>query len=298
MKKLTVSVGLVCACAVGHTQELYIFTEPASNMASNAIGVRLNTDLMPMMHGKAMAYRLNPELMWGVNKNLMLHANVYAGNMFQSTLKFEGASAYAKYRFLSVDDVHKHFRMAGFGKLAISANPAQLSYDTKHLLPDGNGGMVEHTLNRKHTANELVLDGNNSGAQLGLVATQLLHKLALSATASYIKRFNNINAEDIPNLVTGNWQATLSAGYLLLPKTYRSYEQTNFNIYCEAIAQKATDRAGYFVDMAPGVQFIFNSISRLDLGYRFQVSGNMSRYNSKLVLLRFEYNFLNVKRQK
>ncbi|TAD93421.1 MAG: hypothetical protein EAY75_01035 [Bacteroidetes bacterium] len=279
-------------------QELYIFTEPASNMAANSIGLRLNTEAMPMRHGKALAYRLNPEVMWGVNKNFMVHAGAYMGDMFQPQWRFEGASLYAKYRFLSLDDVHKHFRMAAFGRLAISRNPAQLHYTTTHLQTNTDGTTVVHTLHKKLQADELALNGNNSGAQVGVVATQLLHKLALSTSAGYIMRMNNVNAKPIGNATDGNWQATLSAGYLLLPKTYRSYKQTNLNLYCEALAQKATGGAGYFVDVAPGIQFIFNSISRLDLGYRFQAAGNMSRYNSKLVLLRFEYNFFNVRQPK
>jgi hypothetical protein len=52
------------------------------------------------------------------------------------------------------------------------------------------------------------------------------------------------------------------------------------------------DKPGTFIDFAPALQLILNSKARIDLSYRFQVSGNMSRFNEKLWLLRFEYNFL------
>ncbi|NJO24859.1 MAG: hypothetical protein HC867_02290 [Bacteroidia bacterium] len=41
-------------------------------------------------------YRLEPEIMFGISKNLMVHANLYASNMFQKQFRFEGAGLYAK----------------------------------------------------------------------------------------------------------------------------------------------------------------------------------------------------------
>ena len=48
----------------------------------------------------------------------------------------------------------------------------------------------------------------------------------------------------------------------------------------------------WFIDIAPGIQLIFNSTSRLDLGYHFQLTGNMARCNTEQFLVRYEYNFL------
>jgi len=37
-----------------------------------------------------------------------------------------------------------------------------------------------------------------------------------------------------------------------------------------------------------------NSISKLNLGYRFQISGNMERMGKQSFLVSYEYSFLNV----
>lgn len=287
-------IALLLSGGMARAQELYIFTEPASNMATGSLGFRLNNYVMPMKWDNRTAYRLDPEVMWGVNKNLMLHANAYASNMMQSKFKFEGGGFYAKYRFLSKDDIHKHFRMAGFGKIALVNNPYSMTLVEKHALPDGNGGTTYHDVAVAHSSTEQNLDGNQSGWQLGVVATELVGKLAVSASASSIQRLDNLgdSYKSAPN-PKGSFQGTLSAGYLLFPKNYESYSQTNMNLYAEFIMQKPYGQSSYFVDAAPGVQFIFNSISRLDIGYRFQLAGNMYRFNEQQLLVRFEYNFLN-----
>ncbi len=277
-------------------QELYVYTEPASNMATGSLGLRLNNYFMPMTwQSNRVTYRLDPELMWGVSKKWMVHVNFYASNMFTSTFKFEGGSLYAKYRFLSKDDIHKHFRMAAFGKVSLIDNPFTMQHTEKHLYPDGNGGFYEHTLLTSHSSDEQNLDGNHSGWQLGIIATQLIDKLALSGSLSSIVRWNNLGGnEKYVGDPPGALQTTLSAGYLLLPRNYESYRQTNMNLYAELIMQKPYDHPGFFVDAAPAVQFIFNSICRLDLGYRFQLGGNLDRFNTQQWLVRIEYNWLNL----
>jgi len=44
---------------------------------------------------------------------------------------------------------------------------------------------------------EINLEDDNSGIQAGLVATQLLHKLALSASVNYNRAFNNRGGFDL-----------------------------------------------------------------------------------------------------
>ena len=87
---------------------------------------------------------------------------------------------------------------------------------------------------------------------------------------------------------------SLSAGYLLFPRKYESYKQTNLNIYTEFLAQQTLDKKRYYADLAPGIQFIFNSNSKLNLGYRFQLGGDMSRMTRSSFLLSFERTFFGV----
>lgn len=233
------------------------------------------------------SYRLSADASYGLNKNLMVKVAGYASDMFQPQFKPEAVSLYTKYRFLSNDDFHSHFRMAGFAKVAYSSNPRFMESTIVHQYPDG-----PHEEKMLHDADELHLDGNHSGWQAGVVATQLVHKLAISGATSYIGRINNTKMLVLPELAQSGFQYSISAGYLLFPKNYESYGQTNINLYVELLGQSALDKPVSFLDLAPAVQLIFNSKARIDLSHRFQLSGNMGRFNEKLWLLRFEYNFL------
>ncbi len=299
MKK-TVLVILLFGWQFAAAQELFVFTEPASNMAAKSIGARLGFETFRMSHNnKFSAYRLEPEIMFGISKNLMMHVNVYASNMFEGNLKMEGAGLYAKYRFFSNDDIHSHFRMAAYGQVSLIDNPTILTFTDKHTIPDGNGGFITHDLVFNHVINEIDLDGTNSGFETGIIATKLINKLAVSGSLGYKYRLNNLN--DKKETIVP-WEAinySLSMGYLLFPKNYTSYKQTNINLYTEFLGNSFLgnhewDHKKYFIEFAPAIQFIVNSIGRIDLGYRTQLSGNTARMANSTFLVRVEYNFLNV----
>jgi hypothetical protein len=277
MKKIMGFMILLFLSSKSGAQELYVSTEPASNMATGSVGLRLNTKLFNMQHDGSYSLRIDPEIMVGLSKKIMIHLNAYASNMYQKNIKLEGASIYAKYRFLSVDDIHSHFRMAAFGKISLVNNPV--------LLKDGN---------TYYRSDEIDVDGNNSGALAGIVATQLEHKLALSSSITFAGRLDNLDASVLPGQSSKALNYSLSAGYLLLPVTYKDFSQTNLNLYCEFLGSSSLDKKAWYMDVAPAVQFIFNSISRLDFSWRTQLMGNMERLSRNVFLLRFEYNLLNV----
>jgi hypothetical protein len=87
---------------------------------------------------------------------------------------------------------------------------------------------------------------------------------------------------------------SLSAGYLLLPKSYTSYKQVNVNVYAELLGKSNPGYAQSYLDVAPAVQFIFNSVCRLDLSYRAPLFNNRCTALAKMYLVRFEYNFFNL----
>jgi hypothetical protein len=260
--------GLILLLVLGSSikaQELYINTEPASNMAAKAIGLRLNSDFVPL--NNRMGFRLGPEVMFGVSRYLMVHANLYGSSYYQSDFRFEGASIYAKYRFLAFDQPQSHFRVAGYGRVSLINNPAPYS--------------------------EINLQGDNSGVMGGLVMTQLLHKLALSATSDISHVTDNVSNPLLPNAGRNQLGYTFSAGYLLLPKNYTDYQQTNVNIYAEFIGKSSLDGKGSYLDIAPAVQLIFNSRTRIDFGYHKQLTGNLSRIANTSYLIRLEHNLFN-----
>jgi hypothetical protein len=269
---------MLMICFISHAlaQELFVSTEPASNMATQSVGLRLNSKLFQMKSNDRYSLRLDPEIMFGISKKLMLHVNAYASNMYQQEIRVEGSSLYGKYRFYSMDDVHSHFRIAAFGKISLINNPQELQIENKFYRSD-----------------EIDIDGNNSGALAGIVATQLLHKLALSSSVYFVHRFDNVNEALIQGQSTQALNYSISGGYLFLPKEYKNFNQTNFNLYCEFLGSTSLDKKAYYIDVAPAFQFIFSSISRLDFSYRWQLTGNMERLSEKYFLLRLEYNLLN-----
>src|SRR6476661_7775492 len=76
-------------------QELYVFTEPASNMPKNSIALRVTNE---GMFKPDFTNRTIGEVMVGVNKNVMLHMQGFLSDMDES-YRLEGGSFYGKYRF-------------------------------------------------------------------------------------------------------------------------------------------------------------------------------------------------------
>lgn len=288
-------IAFILFCQPIAAQELYVVTEPASNMATGSVGFRLNSKVYKMQHtGKYNSYRIEPEIMVGLNRKIMLHMAGYGSEMFQDAFRVEGASLYVKYRFYSADEVHEHFRLAAYGKISLIDNPQYLVTTEKHLLPDGNGGYITHEVEKNLHSEDIDLDGNNSGIASGIVATQLKNKFALSASLGHMYRMNNIHNKKEAYQPEHALTYTTSAGLLVLPKEYTSYKQTNVNLYLELTGQSYPGKKKFYVDIAPAVQFIFNSIARVDIGYRGQLAGNVNRLSYNSFMVRVEYNLLNI----
>jgi len=252
-------------------QELYVFTEPASNMPAKSISVKLSGMFMgPQAWNDRPMQRYMPEVMFGINKNWMLHVGTTFGDMHTSNFSWESVFLYNKYRFFSKDGIHRHFRMAAFAEAAYSRAPFH--------------------------NDEVSLQGDKSGIQFGLIATQLWNKLAVSGTVSHTqildKSRNSKNTIYIPSRIYQAMNYSLSAGYLLFPKDYTDYKQTNLNLYAEVLAQQSLDRKAYYVDLAPALQIIFNSNTKLNMGYRFELDGTMQRMAKRSWLISLERTFL------
>src|SRR5687768_17241978 len=125
---------MVYCSAVATSQELYVFTEPASNMPARSIAAKVTSRFQKGYHSGTFEQRYAPEIMFGLNKNLMVHAATSFSDMYSTNLRWESAWLYAKYRFLTVDNIHRHFRLAAFGEYAYSRNA--LFYDELSLQGD------------------------------------------------------------------------------------------------------------------------------------------------------------------
>lgn len=260
MRRLIVLVVIVLVGTIHNVvsaQELYVFSDPASNVPAKSLSLKYGGKFMSEDRSgeNLLISRQMAEASIGLNKKWMIRPAFTFSDMYTNrAMKWESVSLYAKYRFLSSDDVHRHFRAAAFLKGVYSSN--SLKFD------------------------ELTTDGDQSVVQAGLILTQLVDKLAVSSTLSLTEvldgeRFLKYGGPRRFGYSSFNY--SISSGYLLFPRKYKSYEQTNFNVYLELIGSQGLDRKVYFVDLAPALQFIVNSNTKINLGYRFQLKGNAFR---------------------
>lgn len=251
-----------------NAQELFVMTEPASNMPAGSIGVRSMNSFMYETDG-TLNYHIMPEIMWGASAKLMFHLQTFHSNRSTGGLKTEGGSLYAKYRFFSVDDMHKHFRMAVYGRY--SKNRADIHQE------------------------EIETMGHNTGYELGLVATQLINKVAISSSVSFERALNNMPNYKFPVTQSNNaTNYTLSIGKLMYPKKYKNFKETNINLMCEFLGQTLNGNGKSNLDVVPSVQFIIRSQARIDLAYRKQLYSQMTRTAPNGFMIKFEYTFFNV----
>lgn len=269
MKKFIVTgIFLSIFPVIIQAQELFTYTEPASNMPAKSIGIRLTNNLMKEVLSDKLNYHLVPELMWGVSGKLMIHGEAFISNR-NGGLVTEGGGMYFKYRFYSQDEVHDHFRMAFYGRASFNNS-------------DVHQGAID-------------LNGHNSGYEAGLVSTKLIKRTAISGIISWLHATDNGGGNKFIESVAGRdaMGFSLSAGRLMLPREYKSYDQTNLNFMLELPGQVNMQTGKMFLDLAPSVQFIFLSKMRLDFGYRFPLVKDLDRTADKGFLCRLEYNIFN-----
>lgn len=268
MKTFVVTI-LIFLSTSSKSQELFSYTEPASNRAAGSIGFRIDNTMMDEINTSRINYHLIPEVMIGISKKLMVNGTIFFSNR-SNVFRYEGGGLYAKYRFYSNDAVQQHFRMALFSR--ISFNNSDIHQE------------------------EIEINGHNTGVEMGLVATKLIRRVALSTSMSMVKATDNGNSNKFiygeENSKAINY--TLSFGKLMLPRVYKTYNQTNFNLMVECLNQVNIGSGKYYVDIAPVIQMIFNSQTRFDIGYRKELSSTMIRTAPNGFFIRLEHNLFNV----
>ena len=242
-----------------YSQELYINSEPASLIPKGTKVVRLSysniiIDESNSLGDVANAFLMTPSLAYGLSKKIMISTSFqFANRPYEQDLVpnfgFNGFKFYSKQRIYTTDKQKNHTRLSSFLKYSFH----------KNNFMKGN----------------IDLDLQNKGFELGLIGTQLIKKLAISITSAYI-RANDIN-DDSNNLISlSTFKNSLSAGYLLLPRKYKSYKQTNFNLYLEYLTNTIMNKTfpvrynRFSSTLAPGLQFVILSRSRLDFSYKIR----------------------------
>ena len=287
---------------IGFTQELFPHNEPASTIPKGVLGVRdLNESFKEVsiyrnMFSLKLMYGLLPKLSISASGSVSNHhgvdfpaglashthpkngSSVYSTGNFQRGLVypylFTGIYLYSKYRFLTMDGEHTHFRMAAYAEWS--------------------------NVNVAHDEAEPTLLDDTKGYGGGLIATYLKYHFAVSLTAGFI----------IPGIYQGFSPDTfghpavppqvptelkygkalkydLSFGYLLFPRKYENYNQQNWNLYLEFLGKSYGEAqiiqygdknipistpllmAGNYVDICPGIQTIIKSNLRMELSVEF-----------------------------
>src|ERR1051325_6080624 len=96
-------------------QELFINTEPASNMPRYSYGFRINSE--SFSQNKLFKNRTDIEAMNGFSANLMAHIMISASN-FYGNYEYNNFGVYAKYRLYADDGFKSHFRIAAYAHAA------------------------------------------------------------------------------------------------------------------------------------------------------------------------------------
>ncbi|KIX19992.1 hypothetical protein SY27_15855 [Flavobacterium sp. 316] len=249
-------------------QELFVVTDPASNVPTNSLSIRLANTFFERTIDNKYNYSFNPEVTYGLNKNLMFRGTIFNSNR-NGNFEFSGANIYSKYRFFSSDDLNSHFRMAAYGRLGFNNSPIHQE--------------------------QIEIMGQNGGFEAGIVATKLIHKIAISSSVSFEKVFNNGSENPFPdNLGNNATNYTLSFGKLMYPKKYTNYKQTNINLMLEFVGQTINENGKSYLDVIPAIQFIINSQARIDLAYKRELINSMQRTAPNGFYLNFEYTFFNL----
>ena len=260
-------------------QELYINTEPASLIPKGTKVVRLHHHTIFLNENnepgsQSSAKLLIPQISYGISKNIMVSAAFQISNNpfdINTNSRFNGFKFYSKQRILSTDKQKYHTRLSSFIKYANHG---------KWNMP-----------NYKFLLNNYDIEIQDSGLEVGLIATQLIKKLAISVTSGFGVISNKTSDGIYDDKNFNSIHNSISAGYLLFPRKYKSYKQTNFNIYFEyltssILSNKYPLRYNKFIStFAPGIQFIIMSRSRLDFGYKIRKGDMANEFLVKLTYI-------------
>ena len=278
-------------------QELFPHNEIASSVPKNVLGLRLfgesydesgtqrNMVALRMMYGvtSRLSVSVTPSLSNHHSKNLPLglvthtHSNndtIYQTGNFTRGIhyeyRFNGIHFLAKYRVISNDGDHEHFRVAFYAEGSVN--------------------------NSAHDESEPNLMDDTKGFGGGILVTYLKNHFAVSLSSGFVKPGTYTETtpdfyggEQTTSLTYGNSISyNLSFGYLIYPFQYKKYSETNVNVYLEFMGKSYGQAkviqnnrniepqtelllSGNYIEMHPGLQFIIDSNLRFDFTVGFPV---------------------------
>ena len=257
-----------------YSQELYINTEAASLIPKGTKVIRFNYSSIFLNQTNEKesiknALLFTPSLAYGLSKKIMISGSFQFSNKpyekdLGTNFGFNGFKLYSKQRIFTTDKQKNHTRLSSFVKYSFHKE--------------------------KFMKSNIDLELQDKGFEFGLIGTQLIKKLAISITSAYT-RVNDIYDKSNNLFRLGTLKNSISAGYLVFPRKYKSYKQTNFNIYLEYITNTITNKSfperfnKFSSILAPGIQFIILSRSRLDFSYKIRKGDTENEFLIKLTYI-------------
>jgi len=286
--------------ATAHGQELFPMNEPASTVPKGVLAVKILTESnnearrirnqfsARIQYGLTSKFTIWAQPMISNHHDIQLpndiinHQHIGANTIYYTSnirygghypYTFSGLHLYGKYRFLNYDDDDSHLRFAAYGEYTAFGKQA-------------------------HDEAEAHLQGDNAGAGGGLIATWLKNRLAVSFTGGIIAPEPYRETDTFRQFeldYSKAWTYNLPFGYLVYPKKYESYEQSNYNIYVEFMGKKYDDAAfsrrgelvdintaslsgGAYLDVYLGVQRIIRANDRFEISIGLPVIGRSYRH--------------------
>lgn len=258
-----------------YSQELYIVTHPAANLSKN----RLEFRNAVMGYDNFKYYHSYFALNYGLLGNLTIYNDVYYS--LDQGYKFLGNYEFAaRYRIKDFDKRNYHLRTAYQTGLIIPVN-AQPIVD----------GAVEYEIHPGHKVkfynfvNDITIPSvdfhttDNFTYKNDLIVTNLTGKFAATGEMGF-----NVNFPKNDFKFGNYFDWSLSFGYLVLPKVYKSYDDVNINLYWENkayyfyknkfLGTEIANSGGFRLDTYLGIQSIFFSSLMLELSYKIPVHSN------------------------
>ena len=269
-----------------NSQELFPLNEPSTQIPKGVLGVKFINEYYKEFdkHRHLQGYRV----MYGLFRNATImttatfsnhhsrnlpyditsHSHNYNGTAPAYPYLFNGFNFYFKYRFFTRDGKNRHLRMALYSEYS--------------------------TISTAHDEAEPRLMDDTGGFSSGLIITALKEKFAVSLTTGKILPTpftDNVLGQKVTLDYGDAWQYNLSFGYLIYPKVYSTYEETNYSFYAEFIG-KSYEAGNIYIDdvWAPsqselfikrnyvechlGIQQVIKSNTRIDLSLGFDVLSN------------------------
>ncbi len=260
---------------ISYSQELYIVTHPAANLSKN----RLEFRNAVMGYDNFKYYHSYFALNYGLLGNLTIYNDVYYS--LDQGYKFLGNYEFAaRYRIKDFDKRNYHLRTAYQTGLIMPVN-AQPIVD----------GAVEYEIHPGHKVkfynfvNDITIPSvdfhttDNFTYKNDLIVTNLTGKFAATGEMGF-----NVNFPKNDFKFGNYFDWSLSFGYLVLPKVYKSYDDVNINLYWENkayyfyknkfLGTEIANSGGFRLDTYLGVQSIFFSSLMLEFSFKIPVHSN------------------------